>query len=109
MPYSDYNKHKQVVTNNNRKRRHRNRAKLVEHMGGKCVKCGNTENLEFDHIDKTTKTMKLSSMWHYSWDKILQEAQHCQLICKTCHESKTFGTDDYKHNKVSNLQSSPIV
>jgi 5-methylcytosine-specific restriction endonuclease McrA len=31
------------------------RAELIEMLGGRCVRCGAVEDLEFDHIDPTTK------------------------------------------------------
>ena len=39
----------------NKKNRDERRKILIERLGGKCVKCGTTENLQFDHIDPNTK------------------------------------------------------
>ena len=35
-------------------------------LGGKCVVCGATRKIEFDHIDKTTKKYTISSMLNNS-------------------------------------------
>jgi 5-methylcytosine-specific restriction endonuclease McrA len=69
---------------------HRKRNKLIEQFGGKCVVCGATEELEFDHIDKRTKVAKISHLLaSSSWQSVIDEAQKCQLLCKECHIKKT--------------------
>lgn len=63
------------------------RAKALEMLGGKCVKCEATEDLELDHIDPATKfTHRIFS---YSWAKIEAELKKCQLLCAPCHFEKT--------------------
>ena len=75
----------------------RKRSKLIEQFGGKCVKCGSTENLEFDHIDRYTKTKKVSTLLASSpWQSAVDEAQKCQLLCNSCHIDKT---NQYKDNR----------
>ena len=55
---------------------HRKRNKLIEQFGGKCVVCGATKELEFDHIDKTTKVAKISQLLtSSSWQSAVYEAQ----------------------------------
>ena len=82
------NKHKsQEYTKQNY---HKRRNQLIEQMGGKCVRCGNTEELEFDHIDKHTKTAKVTSLLaSSSLQSAIDEAQKCQLLCRQCHIKKT--------------------
>lgn len=62
---------------------------LREHLGGKCVGCGVTENLQFDHIDRTQKSFSISENRDKSYDVLLEEAEKCQLLCKDCHRIKT--------------------
>lgn len=63
------------------------RAKGIELLGGKCVLCGATEELELDHIDPATKfTHRIFS---YNWNKINEELAKCQLLCVPCHFEKT--------------------
>jgi hypothetical protein len=65
------------------------RAWAEEQLGGKCVRCGSTENLQFDHIDPATKTQAISRMWGSAEALLLAELQKCQLLCKPCHQAKT--------------------
>ena len=86
MPYKDYEKKKQrekerywenkeyrneysrqyskdnreKINKNSRERKAKNKAYLIEMLGGKCVGCGVTENLQFDHIDRKQKTFTIS-------------------------------------------------
>ena len=62
---------------------------LLEHLGGKCVGCGTTENLQFDHIDRTKKSFTIGKCWGYTLEKLIKEADKCQLLCKECHQYKT--------------------
>jgi 5-methylcytosine-specific restriction endonuclease McrA len=68
------------------------RNRLIEMLGGKCVRCGATENLEFDHIDSSTKEFAISAGLSRAWDALVKEAAKCQLLCKPCHVAK--GAED---------------
>jgi 5-methylcytosine-specific restriction endonuclease McrA len=64
--------------------------KLREAFGGKCVKCGATEDLHFDHIDPKTKVAAVGELAvRKGFDYCYQEALKCQLLCKSCHKKKT--------------------
>jgi len=65
------------------------KALLLEHLGGKCSGCGTIENLQFDHIDRTQKSFTIGKCWGLSLEKLLKEADKCQLLCKECHQYKT--------------------
>ena len=69
--------------------REKRRAWAREHLGGKCVTCGTTEELEFDHIDPSTKVKQIASMLTESWKNFLAEVNKCQLLCEVHHELKT--------------------
>lgn len=59
-------------------------------LGGLCVHCGITENLQFDHIDPNTKLFSIGTILNNApWDRILSELSKCQLLCKQCHVKKT--------------------
>jgi 5-methylcytosine-specific restriction endonuclease McrA len=59
-------------------------------LGGKCAKCGSTEDLEFDHVDPASKKYEVSTMFSkYSAAKIAEELEKCQLLCKPHHQEKT--------------------
>lgn len=55
-----------------------------------CVQCGETENLELDHIDPTTKRRSFDHcVW--SWAALRREVElaKCQVLCHDCHNAKT--------------------
>ena len=58
-------------------------------LGGKCVKCGTTENLQIDHINKALKSFDLGKLWSVSKVKYLAELEKCQLLCKEHHKEKS--------------------
>lgn len=70
------------------------RAKGVEMLGGACIQCGVDEDLEIDHIDPGLKDISLKRddtrgfNWSRSWDWIEKELVKCQLLCRSCHETK---------------------
>lgn len=69
-------------------RRHQRRAELIEMLGGKCVRCGATEDLAFDHIDPSTKRFVVGSSMSRAWAELVAEARKCQLLCPPCHREK---------------------
>lgn len=71
-----------------------------EILGGICVRCGTSENLEFDHIDPSTKLFNITKAYQYSWQKFIDELAKCQLLCTDCHKKKTKterGFDTIRH------------
>ena len=62
---------------------------LIKHLGGKCVGCGSNEKLQFDHIDRKQKSFTIGKCLGYTLEKLLEEANKCQLLCKECHKYKT--------------------
>ena len=81
--------HKDYFRERNKIATQKNRAHYVDVMGGKCVKCGTTENLEFDHVHPEDKKITISSMWLRKHDTIMEELSKCQLLCHDCHKQKT--------------------
>ena len=82
-----------------KKNRDERRKILIERLGGKCVKCGTTENLQFDHIDPNTKkdrTYCVSTMLGSSMERVTAEADKCQLLCSKCHLEKTYTEECWK-------------
>ena len=61
-------------------------------LGGKCVVCGTTEHLEFDHIDPKTKSFDITRYVNGGKSKhiFMEELKKCQLLCVECHKKKTF-------------------
>lgn len=80
-------------------RYHARRSIAIERLGGKCVKCESTEDLEFDHIDPNTKKFDIGKMLNFSLAKFWIEIEKCQLLCETCHDSKTSSENSVEHGQ----------
>lgn len=88
---SRYNRYMNTLARNNyiRLRNQRLRIKAIELLGGKCVICGTTKNLEFDHIIRGTREFTIATGLRLSWARILKELEKCQLLCHKHHLEKT--------------------
>jgi len=109
-------KHREKRTETQRLKRQERRKLLVEHLGGKCVGCGITENLQFDHLDRTQKMFSIGKKLDYSLDKLIPEVEKCQLLCYDCHEIKSLINHDkdklaegYRVAKVDKIEDKIIV
>lgn len=64
---------------------------LIEQLGGVCVQCGSTDDLQFDHIDPQTRTWSCHgtgfklSMLRYRRDYL---NGLLQLLCGACNKQK---------------------
>lgn len=76
----------------NRKYYYKKRRELIEKLGGKCVICGSTNNLEFDHINSLIKKYNIGKVIKSS-SKINNEINNLQLLCHNCHLNKTKNID----------------
>ena len=72
-------------------RRKKRLQEMKDKLGNKCVKCGTTKNLQFDHIDPKTKCFNVNPQ--DSWEKTLPELDKCQLLCFKHHLEKTMTVD----------------
>jgi hypothetical protein len=56
-----------------------------------CVDCGNTdiEVLQFDHIDRKTKSGEVSNFLTGSTKRLMIEVNKCEIRCANCHIKKT--------------------
>jgi 5-methylcytosine-specific restriction endonuclease McrA len=70
-------------------RRTKNLAAAFDRLGGKCVVCGATEDLEFDHIDPSTKLANVCDSAAFGDQRFWAEVVKCQLLCPSCHQAKT--------------------
>lgn len=76
------------------------RRKIYEYMGGNCMVCGSTENLEVDHIDPTNKSFEIKYNLTLD-DRLKAELAKCQLLCKDHHLAKTLEQrEPYIHGTV---------
>lgn len=97
MPYRDPAKNREFQREYHRRKYASNRARAVEYLGGKCGRCGRTDDLEFHHKNPATKTVRIGRVWVYSWEKILAEVMKCALLCPACHmiEDGRIDEEDY--------------
>lgn len=71
------------------------RSYAVAKLGGKCVRCGTTKNLQIDHIDKWLKSFNISQFWSISIERFDAELAKCQLLCRACHKIKSDQEKDW--------------
>lgn len=59
----------------------------------KCNRCGENDIacLDFHHTDKDDKDFSISAVVKdYSWDRILEEIEKCEVLCANCHRKEHF-------------------
>jgi hypothetical protein len=76
-------------TKKQKEKREERRQFALAYLGGKCIECGSTLNLEFHHIDKTTKKNNISSLYSSSLKILKEELDKCELLCDKHHNDKT--------------------
>lgn len=59
-----------------------------DRLGGKCVICGTTDNLEFHHIIPEEKEFSIGSLWNMRLEKFLEEIDKCELRCPEHHKKE---------------------
>lgn len=94
----NYYRCKKCRCNSVYKKRKNIRKKLVETFGGKCIICNYSKcvgALEFHHLDPSKKTFGISSKGICrSFEKNLEEAKKCILVCANCHREIEAGILD---------------
>lgn len=74
------------------KRYYQRKQAAIAQLGGKCVRCGSIENLQFDHVDPQTKSFVIArKLAGVSEKRLQEELLKCQLLCRSCHDLKTPG------------------
>ena len=91
---SEYNKkwreeNKKKISEYAKAQRYQKRVICLEYLGGKCVKCGTTHNLQFDHIKREGKKYEITRRLTLKFDNLKEELDKCQLLCVPCHLDKT--------------------
>lgn len=93
--------------------REKRRQKARNILGGKCVRCSKTDDLEFDHIEPSSKLNTIASLITSSWPIFFNELKKCQLLCKICHQEKSaqecMNRHPLVHGKISNYKNKKCV
>lgn len=71
------------------KKRAARRAAALRFLGGSCALCDSVEELDFDHIDPSTKFKAVSQLLTSAEDVFWTEVRKCQLLCVDHHKAKT--------------------
>lgn len=72
-------------------RYHRMRREAIARAGGKCVQCGDPDELGFEYASgcaPQNPSGELSKIWSRSKEKIERELLRCVLLCRTCRTRK---------------------
>ncbi len=83
-----------LLRNARRKRKGKiEKKKLIDKLGGKCVKCGYSKSLAaltFHHIDSKSKKFEINqnSVSDRPKKEIMKELKKCELLCFNCHMEK---------------------
>jgi 5-methylcytosine-specific restriction endonuclease McrA len=89
MPHARQQDYNEYIRKYLKRRYDERRARGLAMLGGRCVRCGTTEDLAFDHIDPSTKLFDIADrMAQYQWERIVDELKKCQLLCSSCHGKK---------------------
>lgn len=87
--------------------RNARREQLVNYKGGECERCGIIlpyYAYDFHHRDPQAKSFPLSQRYMSSrWDRLLDEADKCHLLCACCHRIV------HKERDINFLKSNPKV
>ena len=70
-------------------------------LGGRCGRCGKVNDLQLDHVDPKNKLFTIAKMWSIRKELFDIEIKKCQLLCRSCHESKTLLDKGQKSGKVT--------
>ena len=67
-----------------------NKAKAIEHLGGKCKRCNIKSEYhdiyDFHHRDPNEKEAEPSKLMYGNWNNIIKEIDKCDLLCSNCHK-----------------------
>lgn len=68
--------------------RHQRKRDAIVYLGGQCARCGYDcciAALVFHHKDPSDKEYQIATMFAWSWERIVQELNKCELLCANCH------------------------
>jgi len=86
MPHKDYESYRQYQREYQRKRAAEWRHFAVQSLGGKCVICGSTINLEVHHKNPQNKEFNISQIWSRNESIKTKELAKCEVRCNLHHK-----------------------
>jgi 5-methylcytosine-specific restriction endonuclease McrA len=89
MPYKSKQQYTAYMKDYMKKRWADRRKKAIDYLGGKCEKCGATDDLEFDHRSKRSKEFTLADFGSKNEKDFHKELKKCRLLCRPCHYERT--------------------
>jgi hypothetical protein len=102
--FNNLDEEKKKERNRNRTvRRHINKEKAIEALGGKCLDCGVVYPhyvYDFHHLDQSIKTEGLNKLLNCSLSRVMEEIKNCVLLCANCHRIR----HKAEHNRKSRSQ-----
>lgn len=101
--------HKQYVKDQKKIRRDKTIKYLGKYLDNHpCVDCGEDDVrvLEFDHV-RGEKTEGIAQMlaWGWSWNKIDEEIQKCDVRCANCHRKRTYSSLGWRSTWVGSSEA----
>jgi hypothetical protein len=88
---------KEYVLKKQRERKRDRKLVAIRLMGDCCSRCGGVFHpsvYEFHHISPELKSRDPSKLFSLSWSRILDELEHCVMLCANCHRL-THHEDNY--------------
>lgn len=62
----------------------------INYLGGKCNKCGNDNIFYLTFHHKYDKKFTIGDNHNYGWNKLKNELDKCEILCKNCHQEMHF-------------------
>jgi hypothetical protein len=85
--------HRERLAREERKRRDKLKRRMIEYLGGACVRCRRTLKdfddhvaaFDFHHRDPSAKRFHFAGNYKRAWEALRQELDQCDLACACCH------------------------
>lgn len=85
MPNKDKEQYNLYMNDYMKRRYNKRRIAVIEQFGGQCSRCISKDELQFHHIDRSSKTMTIAKTASLSESRWQEELAKCELLCADCH------------------------